>query len=48
MGPTFASFGEENSARAFAAKEGGKVLRFNEITPDMATLDGGVIKDKSM
>ena len=48
MGPTFASFGEESAARAFAAKEGGKVLRFNEITPDMATLDGGVIKDKSM
>ena len=48
MGPTFASFGEEKVARAFAEKEGGKVLRFNEVTPDMASLDGGVVKDKSM
>ncbi len=48
MGPTFASFSDESAARAFVEKEGGKVLRFNEITPDMATLDGGVIKDKSM
>lgn len=48
MGPTFASFAEESAARAFAEKEGGKVLRFNEVTPDMAVLDGGVIKDKGM
>lgn len=48
MGPTFASFSDEAAARAFADKEGGKVLRFAEVTPDMAVLDGGVVKDKSM
>jgi len=48
MGPTFASFSEEAAARGFAEKEGGRVLRFAEVTPDMAALDGGVVKDKSM
>ena len=48
MGPTFASFGDESGARTFIEKNGGRVLRFSEVTPDMATLDGGVIKDKGM
>ena len=48
MGPTFASFSLEKDAAAFAAKEGGKVYRFDQITPDLADLDGGVIKDKMM
>jgi copper chaperone NosL len=48
MGPTFASFAQEADARAFAEKEGGKVLRFDEVTPDMVTLDGGVLKDRHM
>jgi len=45
MGPTFASFAREQDAREFVAKEGGKVLPFGEVTPDMAVLDGGVLKD---
>jgi len=45
MGPTLASFAREEDARAFAAKEGGKVYRFDQITPDMVVLDGGVLKD---
>lgn len=45
MGPTLASFARENDARAFAAKEGGQVYRFGQITPDMVVLDGGVLKD---
>ncbi len=48
MGPTFASFAQEADARAFAEKEGGKVLRFDQVTPDMVTLDGGVLKDRHM
>ena len=45
MGPTLASFASESDASAFAAKEGGKVYRFEQITPDMVILDGGVLKD---
>ncbi len=48
MGPTLASFAAEADARAFAAKEGGKVYRFDQITPEMVQLDGGVIKDHMM
>lgn len=48
MGPTFVSFAEEAAARVFAEKEGGKVLRFAEVKPDMAVLDGGVVKDRTM
>jgi len=46
MGATLASFAREEDARAFAAREGGHVLRFEQVTPDMAVLDGGVLKDK--
>lgn len=45
MGPTLASFARESNASAFAAREGGKVYRFEQITPDMVVLDGGVLKD---
>jgi copper chaperone NosL len=48
MGPTLASFGREDDAKSFAAKEGGKVYRFDQVTPDMAALDGGVLKDQRM
>lgn len=48
MGPTLASFARESDATAFAAKEGGKVYRFDQITPDMVVLDGGVLKDQKM
>jgi Predicted lipoprotein involved in nitrous oxide reduction len=45
MGRTLASFAREDDARAFAAKEGGQVVRFDQVTPDMVVLDGGVVKD---
>jgi copper chaperone NosL len=45
MGPTIASFASEQDARALVAREGGRVLRFDEVKPDMAVLDGGVLKD---
>ncbi len=48
MGATFASFASEADAQAFANREGGKVFHFSQITPDMAALDGGVIKDHGM
>lgn len=48
MGPTAASFANEADAKAFAAENGGKVLRFDEVTPDMAILDGGALHDQSM
>jgi copper chaperone NosL len=48
MGPTFASFAEEAAARAFVEKNGGKLYRFNEITPEMASLDGGALHDQRM
>ncbi len=48
MGPTFASFADEGAAKAFVEKNGGKLLRFNEITPDMAALDGGALHDQRM
>ncbi|HEY8907233.1 MAG TPA: nitrous oxide reductase accessory protein NosL [Rhodoferax sp.] len=48
MGPTLGSFSNEADARTFAAKEGGKVYRFDQITPDMVVLDGGVLKDKKL
>ncbi|MBR0568177.1 nitrous oxide reductase accessory protein NosL [Azoarcus sp. L1K30] len=48
MGPTIASFASADDARKFAASEGGKVLRFDEVTPDMVILDGGALHDKRM
>lgn len=48
MGPTIGSFAKEADAQAFAAKEGGKVYPYNQITPDMAVLDGGVLHDQRM
>lgn len=48
MGPTLASFARVEDAQAFVQKYGGKVLRFNEITPSMVTLDGGVAHDETM
>lgn len=48
MGPTAASFSSEADAKAFATEHGGKVLRFDEVTPDMAILDGGALHDQAM
>ena len=48
MGPTLPSFGSRAGAEKFAAAEGGKVLAYAEITPDMARLDGGALHDQRM
>lgn len=48
MGPTIASFATEPDAQAFAGQYGGKVLRFDEITPAMVVLDGGALHDQRM
>jgi copper chaperone NosL len=48
MGQTFASFANENDAAQFAKTEGGKLYHFDQITIDMATTDGGVVKDEHM
>jgi copper chaperone NosL len=48
MGPTIASFLQEADARAFATKNGGKVLRFSDVTRDMVDLSGGAIHDSKM
>jgi copper chaperone NosL len=48
MGPTLASFARAEDAAAFAAQYGGQVLRFDQITPDMVVLDGGVLRDRQM
>jgi copper chaperone NosL len=48
MGPTFAAFAHKPDAEAFAQKNGGKVLRFDEVTPDMADLHGGAAHDERM
>jgi copper chaperone NosL len=48
MGPTFAAFSQRAEAEGFAAKYGGKVLAFSEVTPDMADLRGGAAHDTGM
>lgn len=48
MGPTFGSFSAMEDAEAFVKKEGGKVLRFEQITPDMLSLRTGAANDNSM
>lgn len=48
MGPTFAAFARREDAEASAKKYGGKVLRFDEVTPEMADLRGGAAHDEHM
>lgn len=48
MGPTLGSFAREEDAQAFIKQYGGKILRFNEVTPETVTLDGGVLHDERM
>lgn len=48
MGPTFAAFERREDAVAFAEKHGGRVLRFEEVTPEMADLRGGAVHDERM
>lgn len=46
MGPTIGSFSNAQDAEAFAKKEGGKILRFDQITADMVDLTGGAGHDE--
>lgn len=48
MGPTLVSFAREEDAKAFTLQNGGKVLKFADITPDMVVLDGGALHDQRM
>jgi copper chaperone NosL len=48
MGPTLASFSSLQEAEKFSQQEGGKALRFDQITADMVNLTGGVVNDTSM
>ena len=48
MGPTLASFAHEEDAREFVQQYGGEMFRFDQVTPEMATLDGGVLHDERM
>lgn len=48
MGPTLVSFALEEQGKAFVEKNGGKIYRFAEITPDMVALDGGALHDQRM
>lgn len=48
MGPTLASFAQEDAAKAFIAKHGGRLLRFAEVTPEMVDLSGGALHDSRM
>ncbi|MBX9836079.1 MAG: nitrous oxide reductase accessory protein NosL, partial [Burkholderiaceae bacterium] len=48
MGPTIGSFAQEADAQKFAAENGGKVLRFGEITAGMVDLTGAALHDTRM
>lgn len=48
MGPTFGSFSSMKDAEAFVSKEGGKILRFEQITIAMVDMAGGAAHDNRM
>lgn len=48
MGPTFGSFSNMQDAEAFMSKEGGKIVRFDEVNADMVNLNTGAAHDNSM
>jgi copper chaperone NosL len=48
MGPTLASFARKEDADAFVQKNGGNVLRFDQVTIDMVDLHGGASRDEGM
>lgn len=47
MGPTFGSFSNMQDAEAFVKKEGGRIVRFGEVTLDMVAHTGAA-HDNSM
>lgn len=48
MGPTIAAFAEHKAAESFAGEYGGKVLKFEEVTPEMVDLTGAAGHDEHM
>lgn len=48
MGPTIASFAIEADANKFTVEWGGKVLRLEQIKPEMVDLSGGALHDTRM
>ena len=40
MGPTFASFAKREDAEAFVRAQGGEIVRFSEVTPQLTSLLG--------
>lgn len=48
MGPTLAAFASRADAEAFAQKNGGRALRFDEVKLDMVDLHGGAAHDERM
>lgn len=48
MGPTIAAFAMETDAQNFIKQWGGRLLRYNEITPAMVDLSGGALHDSPM
>lgn len=48
MGPTLASFSREADAHSFSATNGGRLLRFDEVTADLVDLGGGALHDQRM
>lgn len=48
MGPTIASFASDTAAQSFIAQYGGKLLRYDEVKPEMVDLSGGALHDTRM
>jgi copper chaperone NosL len=48
MGPTLGAFSSAEDANKFIQQNGGKQLRFEQVTPEMADLSGGVMHDSGM
>lgn len=48
MGPTFGAFATLQGAQDFAAVQGGKVLRFEQIGRDMVSMSGSAAHDDAM
>lgn len=48
MGPTLASFRRLADAQGFAQQQGGRVLRYAEVRPEMVDLSGGALHDGRM
>lgn len=48
MGSTFGSFSNMQDAEAFQQKEGGKIMRFEQVTSDMLNRSGDAAHDTTM